>query len=124
MTRELFTKLGYVCQNVELCGFGGYSRDFLGFIDDLAFQDGFVIGLQSCMKSDVQRHRVKFQQLVDKKSIICEWMKGHELWLVWWTERKYPDGKSEWVPAIEVLNPGVYIEKKPPIPSELLAIVK
>lgn len=103
-TRELFKGLGYRVEGVESFGFHGRSKDFLGFIDDIAFNDDFMVGIQSCLNTDLELHRKKFRALVAENAIICAWMAACELWLVWWTEVKHTDKRSEWVPAVEVLN--------------------
>ena len=99
MTRELFRSLGYRIECVESLGFHGNKKDFLGFIDDIAFCDGHMIGLQSCLQNDLEVHRRKFADLVAKKEIITEWMKCCDLWLVWWTEKE-----KKWHPQFEILT--------------------
>lgn len=109
-TRIWLKSLGYRVENVESMGIHGYKRDFLGFIDDLAFYDDYMIGIQSCYSKDLKIHQEKFAQLCAKNSIICAWMQCAELWLVWWSENKET---KTWYPNIEILNPAFEVKRRP-----------
>lgn len=107
LTRELMQRLGYRTIKVEV-GFGGPKKDFLDFIDDLAFQDAHMIAIQSCFHDAVSSHLKKFNSLIEQNHVLVEWLKIVETWLVSW--RKVND---VWMHSIQVLNPSLSKIKLP-----------
>jgi hypothetical protein len=123
LTRSWLRALGWEVVPVESTGFnrGAFvtkKRDLLGFIDDLAFFDDYMIGVQSCFDTDLEVHKKKFQKLVDDKAPITRWMRCAELWLVWWTFVPHTKG---WYPNISILNPHFEIKRAP---APVLQLVK
>ena len=106
LTREWLRSLNYRVECVESLRYGGSKKDFLGFIDDIAWFDNYMIGIQSCFNTDLSAHKKKFEKLVMDNSPITNWMKCAELWLVWWTPVPHNNG---WYPEISILNPHIEI---------------
>lgn len=99
LTRSLFRRMGFRIENVESVAFHGGKKDFFGFIDDIAFCNGQMIGLQSCLSTDLLVHKRKYQALLAENAPIVEWGKHHDLWLVCWLEKD-----KNWYPQIEILT--------------------
>lgn len=118
LTREWLRKLGWRVESVESLQWGGGKKDLLDFIDDLAFFEDYMIGVQSCFSTDLSVHKKKFQKLVNEKAPITNWMRCAELWLVWWTPVKQTGG---WYPDVSILNPSFEIKRAP---APILQLVK
>ena len=118
LTRNWLRSLNYRVECVESLRWGGGKKDFLDFIDDIAWFDRYMIGIQSCFDFDLSIHKKKFAELVKENGPIVDWMRCHELWLVWWTKS---DDNVHWYPNVSILNPSLEIQ---PSPAPTLVLIK